>query len=220
MANYGFEMLRRWTIRSKEIVDKAEDTTIKIAGEDVVATAQQFEDRDQQVNALMTTTAKEMLERDSAISKLATVYDKTCSALLVKMPYATLPGRASSLNTPDDKLAGAELVEDLLARIAGVDENHPEPGDAPTGEAWAQDLMKQLAPAVDAATKEFNEAVRSSEDLQKAQAARAGTKFELERKLLGFKRLVRDVFGSHSREYHSLRERLSRDEAPEPVPAE
>ena len=152
--------------------------------------------------------------------KLSAVYDKTCSALLVKIPYMSLPGRASSFNTPDDKLAASELVEDQLARIAGVNEDNPAPDAAPTGEAWALDLLKLLVPAVDAATKEFNEAVRSSEELQKAQAARSAAREILEQKLLSFKRLVRDVYGSHSREYHSLRDRLEKQDMPEAAPAQ
>lgn len=130
------------------------------------------------------------------------------------MPYAVLPGRSSTMNTPDDKIAAAELVEDLLARTAGVDEDNPDPQSAPTGEGWALELMNDLQPVLDAAVKESNEAVRSSDDLQKAQGARAAAKNELEESLLAFRRLVRDVYGSNSREFHSLRVRTSKGDEP------
>lgn len=210
MGTLSIDKLKRLVGRAKVICEDSDNDEIDVGGEELVAKLDAFDASDQAVVELTRVETKEGDESDTALARLAAKYDAVRSATLIKVPGLDVKGRSSSFTTPDDLLGGAEDLEDDLARIAGVDKNHPVDGTgeaAPTGKAWARKLLAGLLPVLTDAVKEYRDAVKASANLQKAQKARGTAKSELEQTFYAFRRLVRDIFGPDSREYHSLRTR-------------
>jgi hypothetical protein len=227
MGKASLDRVRRNSTRVKRMVDRSNQAAVKVAGAAVAEAEVAFDAADQGVQHQTAVEQKEKGEGQAAVGALRPVYDMSRSALLVHHPLAKVAGRAKSFATPDDLLIGAVTLEDYLARVAGVDAEHPLGGQgasAPTGEAWALTLLEQLVPAVNAAKKEHDEAVGASADLQKAKERRAEKRAVLEERIRAFRWLVRDAFGVHSKEYHSLRDRTAseadEDEDEEPVVVE
>jgi hypothetical protein len=223
MGTYSINRLERLVKRAEEICDSSDNDEIDVAGEEILKRKQVFIEADRDVVRLLGIARKERKESDTALGPLATKYDTVRSAVVIKLPHQELPGRSSSFTTPDDLITAAEKMEDLLVRVAGVDEAHPIDGTgetAPTGEAWALKLLRGLQPLLGAGVKEYREAVIASADLQKSQQHREVVRTQLEQTFLEFRRLVRDVYGDSSREYHMLRTRSRTDDADEETTVE
>lgn len=215
MGRASLDRVVRKAMRVERIVDVAEKTAVKVAGSAVKESKVVFEEAIKEVQRITTIEGKEREEGDEASTELGNVYDTIRSSTLVKQPYADLAGRASCFTTTDDLLAGAVKLEDHLARVAGVDGDHPMDGadeKAPIGEEWALLLLKELVSTVEKARKEHVEAVRAGEDLQKAKDSRARNRGILEERIMSFRWVVRDAYGVHSKEYHSLRDRKAAEE--------
>jgi hypothetical protein len=215
MGKASQERVKRKATRVKRIVKGSDKPAVKVAGPAVIEAEAEFDAADQEVQRQTAVEQKEQSEGQAAVAAFRPVYDMSRSALLVKHPHAKLAGRAKSFATADDLLVGAVTLEDYLARVAGVDAEHPLDGqgaNAPTGESWAVALLQQLVPAVNAARKEHDEAVGASADLQKAKDRRAEKRAVLEERIMAFRWLVRDAYGVHSKEYHSLRDRTALEE--------
>lgn len=207
MGADSFEFLRRQARRSARIVKNSNSTAIKVAGEPVTTAKTGLDNAQKVVTSAVTKDRKERKERDAAVKPLHRVYNEVHSATLSRLPHAELPDRAAAQSTPDDLLTAGESVELLLLEVGGVDDEHPidgTDGAAPTGETWALDLVKELKGPLDVANKEYLEAVDASEKLQKALTARAEARASLAEALKHFRRVVRDVYGAHSKEYHGL----------------
>ncbi len=223
MAKRTYSMDGRRADRAERIIKQSTDTAIKVAAPPVSEAAGKFNTADTELTKVTDAEGRERRERDTAAEPLGRVYDKVRSATLARLPHAQVSGRAKSFTTPDDLINGAEKIEDLLCVAGGVDEDHPLDGtgpNAPTGEKWARDLLKELQGPLSAAVKEADEASAASAALQKAQQARADARAVFHARLVPFRRVVRDVYGPQSREYHSLRDRnMPDDEDEQDAPA-
>lgn len=221
MGRASLDRVERKASRAERIAGTSNNQAVKVAGPAVTEAKVAFEAADQEVQRLTTTERRERGEGEAAVAALRPVYDTTRSATLVKQPHAELAGRAKSFSTADDLLVAAVKLEDHLARVAGIDAEHPLDGQgatAPSGEAWALSLLREVLPVVNAARKEHREAVEAGGELQKARERRAAARGLLEERLMAFRWVVRDAYGAHSKEYHSLRDRNAAEEdADEPV---
>ncbi|MBI5478834.1 MAG: hypothetical protein HY906_08265 [Deltaproteobacteria bacterium] len=135
--------------------------------------------------------AKENEEALQALQPLAREYDAARAAIMANASHEQVGPAASQFATPDDLLKAAEDVEDVL--------------HAHTGEQWAAGVLGAYAPVVEKATKEWAERVTAQSDLQKAQTARRDAAVALGGVMVHFRRAIRAVNGSTSREYHSIR---------------
>lgn len=218
MGFLSIEKLIRYVVRALRVYTSSTDPKIKVGGEPLEAAYQEFKAANRQVKRCMKAVRKERKESESALILLASEIDSTASTIALRRPNEVLPGRSGSFATPDDILQAADEIEEILLNVGGVDEDHPLDGTsdaAPTGEEWARTLLREFQPVYSAAAKEYEEAVNASADLQKARARRAVARGELEQKLYGFRRLVRDVYGTSSREYLMLMARAKRGSAEE-----
>lgn len=215
--------------RGVTITEEAVEPAMIVAGPVLKESYDEFQGWNSDVGLLSTAEKKARKERNEASARFEKDYDGTRSTIKLRMPYADVPRRASVLATQDDVINSSKSMVTLLANEAGVDETHPLDGEgdaAPTGDAWALTLARYFIPQVQSTAAAFRRAFVAAEVLKKAVEQRAEKRTALEANFLAFRRVVRDVHGSKSRQYQSIRDRSEPENgaeenppAPEPAPA-
>ena len=202
---FSFEWLERVARRSQELLGRQDlhPALAAMAGR-VDPVVGDYLEKHAAVRDAATAAGHETAQAMKAIAPLKREYDVVRVAVMANAPHEVLGPAASTLTTPDDLLGAAEELE-------GVVESHQ-------GEDWAAGLLGRLSELLDAGAREYGEGVLARSDLQKAQAKRRQAAALLNAALVDLRRVVRAVYGSRSREYHSLK--TYRGRSPEEVEPE
>ena len=158
---------------------------------------------DKAVRAAAVAFGKEAPEAQAATDTLGKKFDTTREVVSARLPGYPDPGPFSAHTTPTETLEAAIAMADLLA-----DQNEP----------WAETLAAELAIPIESATKELDEKTDAGQVLQKSQADRAVAAEHAREVLQKFRRVIRSVHGSTSRQYHSLRDRITSRTEDDPAP--
>jgi hypothetical protein len=196
MPSLAFPRITRQFRRAKDLAQGAMNSSdpklvpLRVYAPDLIPPIERYLNADQQIVRLSEVLPKEVKESNVALKQLAEYYD---SILPIAVDKFNFSGEASgSYGTNDDFLKVSEDLEDALTLRKGED--------------WAAQLLGVYTPLLDSAAKEYAEAVGVRNDLQKAQNARDKAAGEARTPLVRFRRVVRAVYGSTSREYHSIKD--------------
>lgn len=148
---------------------------------------------------------KESFEALRAIEGIDQPYRIARSVLAANIPTALLPDTLKAARTDTDKVLAVESLQDLA-------DQHK---DEAWGKAVNESEFGKLAPAV---IKEVNEAITASKEVGSARDTRAKTYGLAYDKYLAFKRVVRDVYGSNSKQYQRIHVRARETDPTPPAP--
>jgi hypothetical protein len=154
-----------------------------------------------------TKAKKETGEGRAALAAIDSPYRVTRSAALSFVPSLTLPSTLKQQPTDTDKMLA---IRSLLRELDARDET----------EAWAAaELAGEFGRLAPDTIREIEEWVQANKDLQHARDARASATGLAYERFLAFKDVVRQAYGSKSRQYKRIHLRSAAEEPePEPTP--
>jgi len=146
--------------------------------------------------------AKENGEAVKAFADLDAPYRVARSALVAILPHTQLPDTLKAQPTDTDKLNAISRLIDLI--------------DDHSGEAWADNILAgDFGVQAPAAVTEMREAMAANTDLSKAQLERAAAYGPTYEKYIRFKGVVRNAYGTGSKQYRRIHLRALPGAAPE-----
>lgn len=154
-----------------------------------------------------TSAAREGAEGRAALKAIDAPYRSARAVAVSHIPNLHLPTTLKQQPTDTDKM---NAVRGLLRELDEREESEP----------WAAELLAEdfgrLAPD---AIREVEEWIQSSKDLQRARDTRATASATAYARFLAFKDVVRQSYGSKSRQYKRIHVRAGATE-PDPEPTE
>ncbi len=171
------------------------------------ATAEAFRATHAALARVESNARKEGAEGRAALEAIDKPYRLTRAVAFSYIPTLVLPATLKQQRTDTDKM---NALRGLLRELYERDET-----EARAAEQLAGDFGR-LAPD---AIREVEEWVQSNKDLQEARDARAAARGPAHERYLAFKDVVRQAYGSRSRQYRRIHPRAAASED-EPTPTE
>ena len=151
--------------------------------------------------------AKEGTEARAALKAIDAPYRLARSVAFSYVPTLTLPTTLKQHPTDTDKM---NAIRGLLRELDERDESEP----------WAAEQLAgdfgRLAPDT---IREVEEWIQANKDLQRARDARIASVALAHERFVAFKNVVRQAYGSKSRQYKRIHLRSAADD-PDPTPTE
>jgi hypothetical protein len=134
---------------------------------------------------------KEVEEITRKLESFGRTYDSVRGLITATAPHETIGPAASQFTTQIDLIKSAETIEQVLTTHAQ--------------EPWASEVGPAFAAELESIKKEWTEALESQNQEQKVKAARKQAADEFFAVLVDFRKVVKAVYGSNSREYHFIK---------------
>jgi hypothetical protein len=198
MPNIDYARFHRLVTRCVEVAGEqgAPPVLVEVYNASIAQPLQQYLSASTAVETAQNSVSKEGTEASTALEALDGPYRVARSAAAAVIKTVKLPDTLKVQPTDTDKL-------NAIARLLAIINEH-------AGEAWADTLLAgDFGLKGDAAVQEIGEAIQASKALQKAKTDRAKAFDPAWEAYIDFKRLVRDAYGSNSKQYRRIHLRSS-----------
>ena len=171
------------------------------------ASAMDFRTAHESLATAETSAAKEGAEGRAALKAIDGPYRTARAVAFSYVPTLLLPSTLKQQPTDTDKM---NAIRSLLRELDDRDESEP----------WAAEQLAgdfgRLAPDT---IREIEEWIQANKDLQRARDARIASVGLAHERFVAFKDVVRQAYGSKSRQYKRIHLRSAADD-PDPTPTE
>jgi hypothetical protein len=194
MNQKTFSRLLRYATLSNQMIDTAKENlhpNLKAIAPRMKAASEAFWAANTTVIAKDSAAKKEVAEAVQKLEAFGRNYDGLRGVITANAPQENTGSASSSYPTPIDLIEAA-------AQLAKVLNDHGQ-------EPWAAERSATYAAELESARKEWTDALESQNQVQKLRTARRAAANELSDVLVEFRKVVKAVYGSNSREYHSIK---------------
>jgi hypothetical protein len=192
MSEINFDHMERDGLRAKALAQQPnQDPILAAAAPKLVDSVDRYVAVHHRLIATETSMKTEQRRSSSVFKALGQIYDRVRAAIMIGTSEDPMGMAASHFATPDDLLKGSMLIKETLDKYADMD--------------WAQKLIDVFAPALEQAQSIWLNWTAAQAALQKLQAERRQNADSLNALMVGFRKLVKSVYGKTSKEYHSIK---------------